>query len=280
MAMVELRKISDIDRIGREKIESILGGWDPVEETRRWIKTATDKRVPWKTEFDWNGNRNHSRFHPSSLDNPCDMSLYLQIAGGDYVKDSIAQSQAALDTSTAVHLQMHYYRGTRAIHHGYTYEHDVPLWKSSRTANDLQLCGEADGYEERLIKLPGDEIDIRFIWEYKIYNEDGFRKLTSPSAGYMKQVHAYMITGDIPLAVIMYVNKNRTIQMKAYKILFRPQTWDPIEARLRKLIQLKEEVKNPEKNMGSCKSCGYKAECGQVIRRYTRRSGLFLGGTR
>lgn len=241
--MIELTTIDQLNEIGVRKARKLLEQWSIVEELEAWIKTVTEKQIPWRTEHDWNSSRTTCRFHPSSLSQNCDFRLFLQLLGGEEAKKCSPKKQAVYDLGTVSGLMMEYYHGTQALYHNWEYDSEVKLWKGSPAADELMLCGSADGVCTRVITLPGGlKIKVRFIWEYKTSNDNGFGGLGNrPASAYVKQVHAYMLSGNIPFAVVLYTNKDNS-NFRAFLVFYSDTVWKPIRERLLRIIKIADEV--------------------------------------
>lgn len=272
MQKIDLRTIEDLDRIGLPQARSLLQKWDLAEEIRKWIGVLAVKKIPFTTTFTWNEDRNHSRFHPSSLHNPCDMFLFLQYIGERETRKQHPQ-QAIFDTGTVLHLQMNYYMHTMAIDQGFVYNDEVSLWKTSRIAEELQLCGKADGVIERELRLAvgtstseaqnvNTIVNLRALVDWKSINNSRFSSIRS-SVGYdyETQMHAYMATGNIPVTFVVYVNKDNTT-FKSVPVFFTRKTWDPLADRLRRIIEIANKIQEPHRTVGpNCYNCYFYEKC-------------------
>jgi len=262
MEVIELKTIADLERIGRSAVREFFRKWDFAGEVQEWAKTAAMKGMQWTTKFTWNEDRNHCRFHPSAFKYGCDMRLFLQLIGEEEVKKKQPQ-QAVFDTGTVIHLQMNYYMHTMAIYHNFVYNDEVRLWKNSPVADNYRLCGSCDGVMEREITIDGVKWLIRVIIDWKSINDNGFVALRdSAGSDYEKQMHGYMITGDIPVTLVFYVNKDKSI-FKSIPVLFEKQKiWNPIAERLNRIIRIADRMEEPPKTVGKhCYGCPYLEKC-------------------
>lgn len=261
MERVELKTIEDLEKLGRPAVRHLLHQWDFAGEVQEWSKIVATKGIKWTSEFTWNENRNHARFHPSSFKHTCDMYLFLQLVGEEELKKRQPQ-QAIFDMGMMIHLQMNYYLHTLAIYRNFIYNDEVKLWKTSKIADALCLCGSTDGVMEREIEIGNFLLDLRAIIDWKSINSSGFSALRdSVGSDYEKQVHGYMVTGNIPVAFVFFINKDNSV-FKSIPVLFNPKVWSPIADRLRRIIKLHEEFKEPQKTVGNhCIWCPYLEKC-------------------
>lgn len=259
---MKLKTIDDIEKIGREKLIDLLVGWDPVAEIDDWIAKVRKKKIPWTTKIDWNAPRHKMYFHPSGLHHKCDMKLFFDLIGEEEDRTENSHLLSVYDTGTAIHSQLQYYQETRGIYYNYDYIPEVEFWKSSDLAKELYLCGSSDGYCSRSIKVEGETLDVRMLWEYKTSNTSNFpNSRVEPIDYVMTQIHAYMAAGDIPLAVVLYYRKDDSLK-RSFVVLFDRDVWNPIENRMRRIIDHKNNMTLPNKiNNGGCHYCGYKKVC-------------------
>lgn len=261
MREIELKTIENLNKLGRPVVRKLLKDWDFAGELQEWSKTVAVKRIPFTTTHKWNEDRNHKRFHPSSLKYPCDMRLFFQLIGEREVLKKHPQ-QAVFDMGTAVHLMMNYYMHTMAISKNFVYNDEVPLWKASASADKYQLCGSTDGVMERTVTINETQLHLRATIDWKSINSSGFSSLRdSVGSDYEKQMHGYMISGNIPVTFVVYVNKDNSV-FKSIPVMFSPAIWDPIADRLSRIIQITNEMKEPMKTIGThCSGCPYVEEC-------------------
>lgn len=234
-----------------------LEKFDATEEIEKWAYEAAERRIHHKTTIDWNAPRRPSVLHPSSVDNPCDFNLYLQIMGGAGEKTSQPFTQLIFDTGTAVHAQLQYYQETRAAYYKYQYKAEVGFSpKNSYNAEKLRMAGHIDG-----ISYGWPLQDNCVVWEYKTINENGFGRLTSPSSSYLKQAHLYMLAMGTPIAIIVYMCKNNS-RLNAMKVPFNESVWNPLLKRLLYIRECTENVEEPARRISSaCKRCRFNTEC-------------------
>lgn len=273
MEKIELRTIADLERIGKSTVRRLLRSWDFAGEVQEWARTVAMKGMLWTTTYTWNEGRRHCRFHPSSFKHPCDMHLFLQLIGEKEVRKRQPQ-QTIFDTGTVIHLQMSYYLHTMAICNNFVFDDEVKLWKTSKVADKYQLCGSADGIMEREIVLKDHDVtlNLRTVIDWKSINDSGFSSLRD-SAGpdYEKQMHGYMITGDIPVTLVFYINKDKSI-FKSIPVLFSPKVWDPIADRLTGIINLLNNLQEPKRTVGNhCYYCNFLEVCAPNGLRSKRR---------
>lgn len=261
MDKVELRTIADLEQLGRPAVRRLLREWDFAGEVQEWAKTAAMKRMQWTSTYNWNTDRRHCRFHPSSLKHACDMHLFFQLIGEREVPKKQPQ-QAIYDTGTVIHLQMDYYLHTLSIYENFVYNSEVKLWKNSKSADEYRLCGSSDGVMEREISINGVRVLLRVIIDWKSINDSGFVALRdSVGPDYEKQMHGYMVSGDIPVTLVFYVNKDKTI-FKSVPVLFSPTVWNPLAERLKRIIAIADGLGEPQKTLGNhCAWCAYLEVC-------------------
>lgn len=256
--VVKLETIEDLEN--KEAVEAIKL-WDPVQEIDDWVVELQEKKIRWKTELEWNAPRKNGNFHPSSLHNQCDMFLFLQLINETGKSRMSATTQQILDTGTIIHEQFQYYLGTRALYYDYDYDYEYPIQNEER-AREIRLTGHVDGYDRRVIKVPGYEIHTRFIWDFKTAKDSEFESIRNKAkSAHVKQFHAYMYALDVPFTIALYYNKNNSLK-KAVKVFFDESIWDPIEERLRRIIEISKRFQEPDKREGpSCAYCAYVDTC-------------------
>lgn len=271
MERVELRTIEDLEKLGRPYVRKLLREWDFAGEMQEWAKTVAAKGMQFTSTYVWNKDRNQARFHPSSLKHSCDMYLFLQLIGEQESRKKQSQ-QAIFDTGTVIHLMMNYYMHTLAIDKGFIYNDEVALWKTSQVADTYQLCGSTDGVFERELDIGRVRLVLRALIDWKSINSSGFSALReSVGTDYEKQMHTYMVTGDIPVTFVFYVNKDNSV-FKSIPVLFDPKTWSPLGKRLLDIIAISEEMREPQKTVGKhCYSCPYLDKCEPPITSEKRR---------
>lgn len=259
--MDSLTTIGELQEMGLMNARKLLSKWHIVDELNDWVETVTEKQIPWTTTHKWNESRVEYRFHPSSFTEPCDFKMFLDLVGGEQAK-KVTKQQAIFDMGTVIHLLMEYYQGTRALYHGYTYDAEAKLWKGSVVADKYMLCGSADGVCEREIPGPHGPVKIRCVFEYKSANDNQFCGLgNKPKTDAVKQTHGYMVSGDIPFTVILYINKDNSLK-RAFVNFYSDKIWTPIGDRLLRLIDLANDMKEPLKAEGKgCYRCRYFGEC-------------------
>lgn len=230
----------------------------PVEVLEKWAATAANNELQHTTTLKWNSpRRRDGLIHASSVSNYCDKFLYLELLDADTKRNMPAKPQRIFDTGTVIHEQIQYYQYTRARDMAYYYEDEVGFGpETSDVAAQYRLCGSTDGWS---FGWPFKESPL--IWEYKSINDKGFKKLTSASSNYVKQVHVYMACLGVYVAVILYINKNDST-MTAFKIEFNKNLWSEITERIEKIMKLADELKDPiGVNNSQCFSCKFFDEC-------------------
>jgi CRISPR/Cas system-associated exonuclease Cas4 (RecB family) len=190
------------------------------------------------------------------------MFLWLEYVGADKEEKLPPDKQLIMDSGTVVEQQYQYYQHTMAIDGGYSYDSNYPVWRHGRLREEIGLGGDADGLMDRELKIGRTKINLRAIFEYKSINRDGFSGLrTKPKITYVRQVQAYLASMDIPLGVIVYINRDNG-EPRHFFVWYDPRLWDPIEERLRRLKAMADNYKEPEKHTGkSCRWCKFFAEC-------------------
>lgn len=265
---MRLQSIGDDTR----EMRALIKKWNVSEELWQWSSQLRKTPVPWVTTHDWNKVRKDQVFHPSSAENKCDFFLWLEYVGAKSVDKLPPNTQLIMDSGTMLEHQYQYYQHTRAIHEGYFYDSSYPVWKHGELSTTLGLGGEADGLMERTLRLGDVDIEMRAIFEYKTINRDGFSGLRSkPSIKYVRQVHSYMASMDIPLTVIVYINRDNA-EPKHFFSWFDPKIWTPIEERFQRIKKLADDYQEAEKNIGdSCKWCRFFEDCAPFPQRRKRR---------
>lgn len=234
-----------------------LKEFDPVTELSDWAAFAANNSLQWKSQLHWNSSRATEAIHPSSLDNQCDMVLFLELVGGGSMKKVRPSEQMIYDVGTSVHEMLQYYQGTRARHFEYRYSSEAGFDYRQGTSfrHDLKMAGHADGVTY------GWPIDEPILWEYKTIKDSAYQRLKSPSQNYVTQVHAYMVNLDVQYTIILYINKNDS-SMAAFKVPFNPGFWKPHEARIKRIVKLAKDLKEPVKKIGRhCFKCRFYEEC-------------------
>lgn len=248
--------------------------WNIVEEIDDWVGRLRNNPVPWTTTIEWGKPRRKGIFHPSSINKPCDMYLYLELLAAHEFEKMNATTLQIFDTGTVIHEQLQYYFHTRALSEGYEYIDEVPVSEGSELAAKLRMGGNCDGFMERVLKLRDLNLDLRCLFEFKTIKTELFSKLrTKPDIGYVRQVHAYMAATGVPLTIILYYNKNNSLK-KAFFVFFDPEVWQPIQERLERLTRLADDFELPERNVGkSCVYCKFFKECEPPISKSKQGKG-------
>lgn len=267
--------LTSIDSLGDPLIPELLKSWEVCREILLWVEHLRNNPVQWTTKIEWGQPRMDHIFHPSSITNPCDMYLYMELVGAEKSEKLDGRRLMLFDTGTVVHEQLQYYQHTMARERGHVYVDEYPTWKGSDLARRLHLGGSADGYCERevMVRYQGKQylLRLRILFEYKTVNESGFSALRrKPDIGYVRQVHTYMASTDIPVTILLYYNKNNS-NMRAFPTLFDYKLWTPIEERLERLVHLADECQLPERNVGgSCSWCKFLEECDPPVNKRKR----------
>lgn len=250
---------------------SIFEKFDAKEHFEKWASKAVELGIQHANTLEWNPPRRPFVLHPSSVDNPCDFFLYLQMIS-EPGKSGIPESlRMVLDTGTAIHGQFQYYQESRANHFGYTYLPEIGFKaESNLNAKVLKMSGHADGISV------GWPLRAPLLWEYKTISKAGFEKLTSPHRGYVKQTHLYMLALGVAAVIIVYICKDNS-QIKPFKVQFSEEVWRPLLERIFHIRQCAFELKDPEKRIGSgCHRCEFLEECKPDltgVRQYGRLPG-------
>lgn len=258
MKTIRLQKIED----DNPEVRKLILRWDVSDELRRWSAELNEHRIPWVTTVEWGKERKDNVFHPSSTDSNCDMFLWLEYVGAKK-KDKLPPStKLIMDAGTLLEQQFQYYQHTMALHEGYNYESDYPVWKHGRLGAEIGLGGAADGLMERELRIGGRMLDLRVLFEYKSSSKDRFSGLrTKPAIKYVKQTQAYMASMDIPLTVLVYINRDNS-EPRHFFVWYSPRIWNPIEERLRRLKRMADDYEEPERTIGkSCKWCKFFEDC-------------------
>lgn len=235
-----------------------LKEFDPVHDISEWAAYAANNNVLWGTNFFWNEHRAKRAIHPSSLGNICDMFLYLELVGAEVIKKSTSQQQMIFDVGTAIHEMMHYYQGSRAECMGYNYEKEVGFHHKEDISRrpDLKMAGHCDG------RTLGWPLDTPVLWEYKSANDNSYQRLKSPMKDHLTQAHAYMANLEVPLMIIIYINKNASGEMAAFKIPFNSAFWKPHEDRIKRIVKMADSLTEPNKVVTKrCFKCQFYEEC-------------------
>lgn len=258
---VQLKTINDLERVGLQTAKQLISRWEIAKILREWPAKVAALGIPHETRHSWNEDRTALRFHPSSFGHSCDMRLFLELVGGSRVKKKLSW-QPTMDIGTAAHLMMNYYMHTLALYKGFTYDHEVALWKGSPTADKYRLCGSADGVVELEIEFYDVILELRAVFDWKTISETGMGKLReTPKLEYVKQVHGYMVAGDIPVAIVFYVQLKGPV-FQALPVFYTPQVWEPIAQRLSRICEVADRIEEPLKTVAAhCKTCEFLEDC-------------------
>lgn len=258
---IQLKTIKDLERIGLQKAKQYIDRWDIAKILKEWSIEVARLGIPHETKHTWNDSRTIYRFHPSEFKHPCDMKLFLQLVGGAEVRKKQSW-QGTMDIGTAAHLMMNYYMHTLALYKGFTYDDEVSLWKGSPAADKYRMGGSADGVVELEIEFYDVILELRAIIDWKTISEASMAKLReTPKLEYVKQVHGYMVAGDIPVAIVFYVQLKGPV-FRALPVFFSPKVWEPIAARLTHICEVADKIEEPLKTVAAhCKTCVYLEEC-------------------
>ena len=229
---------------------------DVTETLQTWAKFMAESGIFHQNDLVWNGPRRPCVIHPSSVDNPCDFFLYLDLVGEEGVKEMSGSTQLILDTGTAIHGMMQYYQESRAKQKGYQYEAEVGFNPdNNKNCKVLRMAGHADGVSM------GWPTAVKIVWEYKTISRKGFERLTSPHKAHVKQVHLYMLAVGAPVAFIVYICKDNS-EIKTFKVKFSENVWRPLLERIFYIRECAKFMKDPEKRIGpSCRRCKHLKVC-------------------
>lgn len=229
---------------------------DVTETLHKWAVHMAENGIGHQNELVWNGPRRPCVIHPSSVDNPCDFFLYLDLVGEEGTMSLPAETRLILDTGTAIHGMMQYFMESRAAQKGYNYWSEVGFDpRNNKNCRVLRMAGHADGVSK------GWPAKFNLVWEYKTISRKGFERLTSPHKSYVKQVHLYMLAVGAPMAFIVYICKDNS-QIKTFKVKFDEAIWRPLLERILYIRQCAKEMKDPEKRIGpSCRRCKHVKVC-------------------
>lgn len=235
----------------------VLEEFDPVRDIDQWSAYAANHSIEWTSTIPWNAPRATEAIHPSSLGNPCDMMLFLELIGGGSVRKNVPTLQKVYDVGTAVHEVLQYYHGTRALFYNYDYWQEIGFdYRKQSEVPELRMSGHCDGVSEG---WPLKE--NKLLWEFKSIRSSAYERLKTPSAAYIAQVHAYMANLGIPYSVILYINKDDS-NLAAFKIPFKKSIWQPHEDRIKRIVELVDQIKEPTKLAGRhCFKCRFFEEC-------------------
>lgn len=254
--MKRLRTIEDLESFSdvRKMLKKV---WDPSHEIDDWHDQARIVGQSWESTHTWNSPRSVGNIHSSSITYSCDNFLLLELKGTPRVVKSMGKTAATFDMGTAIHLMMDYLTTSRSIYYNYDHVNELPIHEYDK-AKDLHICGHADGMEDRIVS----DISLRVILEYKSCSSEFFSRLRStPPKKTVRQVHAYMWATNIPISVVIYINKCNE-NKKSFIIPYDKKVWEPMEARVRKIIDLYEKGEIAQKHINnSCSYCDFFEEC-------------------
>lgn len=261
-----MKTISDLTKFD-DAIGEIKRVWDPDEEMKEWAEEARIKQVQWVTEHRWNGHRREERVHPSSLEKKCDNYLYLELLGAIRHPKKMGKTTGVFDMGTACHLVFDYLMESRAFYKEYTHVSEFKV-EGYPNALNLRMCGSADGYSERVIS----DLDLRILWELKSASKEVFSALGSrPKKQNLIQSHAYAWSADIPIIVVVYMNKNNGAT-RSYIEEFSPALWRQPRKRVERLVDAAMSntlITSVEKHVTkSCRYCDFLEECGPDLSQF------------
>lgn len=194
--------------------------------------------------------------HPSSLAG-CTRNLFYCRSGIPGRENTELNLRLRFDTGHAVHGQLNKY--VAAMYPEDEAQTDVPL-----SLPGLYLGGEADMI-----------VWGKVVIDFKTAATKSFSKVRPPiitpegevrpssMKGYVWQVHAYMAMSDIPMALILYYNKDNSRIMEV-PVPFNLRVWEQIEQKIDTVEAAFETGEVPEREIDPffCKNmCAYFAEC-------------------
>lgn len=276
--MIKIRSIRDLTTASIEATMPILNSFNLGAELMRWSAIASERSIPWDTQYSWNGHRTTHVFHPSALGRGCDYQLYLDLMGAKAVPKIHYSTQCVFDTGTAIEAQLQYYVHTYSMQHGWVYNSHPKIDPAIQpVASKYSIGGTGDG--EGVIAIDG-ELVASCLYEFKTIRENAYHRVVDPRKshkGYILQMHAYMACLDLPLGWLVFINKNVSL-IKAFPIFFDNEIWKGVTDRLSKIQMLVEERKKPEKSSVAytCRECKYLEVCDPPIsqKRPTSRSAV------
>lgn len=194
--------------------------------------------------------------HPSSLAG-CSRNIWYCRSGLQGRVNTELNLRLRMDTGTAVHHQLNEYIAGM-------FPEDVAITDVPLTMPSMFMGGEAD----------------MIIWDtavidFKTAASRSFGKVRPPTIspngdvkpasmkGYVWQVHAYMAMADIPMAIILYYNKDSSRIMEV-PVPFSLLVWDQIEQKIDAIEEAIEtgEIPDREPDPFFCKNlCAYFQEC-------------------
>jgi len=251
--------IHDLDDFD-DPVRAVKEVWDPTAEIEAWSREARVRQIQWETRHLWNATRTAERVHPSSLEKLCDNYLYLELLGAGRHPKSMGKTTGVFDMGTACHLVFDYLMETRAMVKDYVHVSEFKV-KKFPNAVKLRMCGSADGYSERVIK----DIELRILWELKSMSGSQFSLLGShPKKANLVQSHAYAWCADIPIIVVVYMNKENG-SVRCFVEPFSPPLWRPSKDRVKRLVETAMNpalIQSVEKHITkSCRYCDLLEEC-------------------
>ncbi len=194
--------------------------------------------------------------HPSSLAG-CIRNLFYCRSGIPGRENTELNLRLRFDTGHAVHAQLNKY--VAAMFPEDVAATDVPLSMPS-----MYMAGEADMI-----------VFTKVVIDFKTAATKSFAKVRPPiitpegdvrpasMRGYVWQVHAYMAMADIPMAIILYYNKDNSRIMEV-PVPFNLKVWEQIEQKIDNIEAAFETGEVPDRVIDPffCKNmCAYFAEC-------------------
>lgn len=266
---MKIKTLSDLEKAGekdiREALAQVAEIMDDLEKYQEWLASSETTTVVTTTL-----RRSSTRslgIHPSSAckDDVCLLKLYLECTGlMKRRRPYDPVSQRTWDIGTMLHDT--YQRHFSEMYEG-QFQDEVHL-----SIPEYKVTSSTDGiFNFR---------SIRSVLEMKSIKEGGsfgWEKIQlKPFDENVRQSHFYMKAGDIPFALILYINKNAG-KLKGFPIRFDPNIWEEVESRVLIPVVNAASKKTPDKldpdNLPveatagfACRYCDFEHSC-PVVRK-------------
>lgn len=210
----------------------------------------------FKEQYGRESSRGVGYHHPSSLAG-CPRMLYYCRAGIKGRENTTSNMRLRMNTGTHVHHQLNEY--VADIYPDEVAQTDVPLSMPS-----MHLGGEADMIVWNTAVVDFKTAATKSFGKVRpvTISPEGDIKPASMK-GYVWQVHAYMAMADIPMAVILYYNKDNS-RILEIPVPFNIKVWEQIEEKIDSIEVAVETGEIPDREISPffCKNlCSYLQEC-------------------
>lgn len=241
----ELDLVGVLQTVG--EVAGSIPGWHPLKH--------------WQPEFI--GGRRDSRagVHPSDLGLDCDRAMVYALVNAERVKQPVGSVlQRTFDHGHVLHAMVYTYL-LEAVALGL-----LDKVRIEKPVFDQNLCitGTTDAVVEKF--------DCRYIVDVKsagpstFYGTKDLRSVGAPqitvSAGYMRQIHAYMEAEAAEAAIFLYYDKAMDLLAQVF-VPFEARTWAPVRQGLEFAATMVKQGALPRKTekLYNCRNCPFKKIC-------------------